>query len=302
MQMRFSPVFHFKRKPVYALPTWSGLAMFFLTGAALFFSVLHRAPVEQWISFLMILLTLLHLLDVNDPFRFISVDLLSFDPPYAGRPTSVPVLITNPGSLASEKLFLRFQDQGKWLEIPELLPQSSVQIHLTLFPLQKGKQLLPKIRIKMRPKSGLFQLWRVMESETPLYVLPEPVPHGVPFEAHQDAGENLDVSSIELIRDPRHLPKLDQKLFLKTGKPYYRTSDSGQVHEEITLRWKGLEKLSVDQKEEQFSSWIEAIEGHRSQFLFSVKVDTPFFTSTQNAASLNWTILKLNFAEWISHA
>jgi hypothetical protein len=301
MRMRFSPVFHFKRKPVYALPTLTGLGMFLVTGFALCLSILYRAPIEQWISFLMIMLTLLHLMDANDPFRYVSIEILPFDAPYANRKILVPVLISNPGTLQSEKMVLRFHGVGQWIEIPPMLPQSSLQIQLAYTPDKKGKQRLPKIRLKMRPKSELFQLWRVMESDTPLWVMPEPVSHGVKWDSHQDSGENVDVSSIEAIRDPRDLPKLDQKLLLKTGKPYFRTADSGQIHEEVALRWQALEKLPDSDREQQFAAWIEMIESHRSQVIYSVEVDAPFFNSAQKSSALNFPLLKLNFSQWVSN-
>ena len=301
--MASSIAFRFKRRPVYGLPTFSGLAMFLVVGTSLWFSLSTRAPIEQWISFLMILLILVHLLESNDPFRFLTVTVMPFDPPYAGEIFWVPLHLTNPSELPTEPLHFKFEGDRDWLTIPALLPESSRVFELPFTAQASGRHALPDIRFKMRPASGLFQLWRVMPSNEKLSVLPKALDHGIGNQAPLAEHGDPELSHLEFIHDPRLLSKMDQKIFQKTGKPFLRAHENPDTDAALFLDWDKLKSLPKSYQAEQFSWWLKNAEILSNRTEVTIHVNTPFHHSREKSAQVNLQMnfrrLKQNFSEWL---
>jgi hypothetical protein len=297
MRMDSSSVFRFKRNTVYGLPTWEGLAMFFVVGVALWFSLTLRAPIEQWISFLMILLILVHLLESNTPFRDLSIQILRFDPPYGSEDFLIPVQITNPTSVASEPLQFRLAEKD-WTFVASLAPKTSQIVFLPHSALSAGRHSLPDVRFKMRPASGLFRLWRVTETQQKIFVMPAPTNHDVQASANfGDSGEP-ELSHLEFIHDPRLLPKMDQKLFQKTGKPFLRVHESDVEAATLYFDWDLLSLLSPSARQEQFSAWIKDAETLRKTVPFRLMIHAPFYEASELSESIHFRNLKEAFAVW----
>jgi hypothetical protein len=280
------------------LPTLRGLGLFLFIGVSLYFSFIFHAQLEQWFSFLMILFTLVHLMDANDPFRQIEVEVLPFDPPFAGLPQSISIVIQNTGNIASENLWICFQDQESWIKVSALATHAIHRVQLNLTSVESGRQVLPKIRLKTRPKSELFQLWKVFETDVTFTVLPKPIDQGVSFDFYSQNNETQDQDSLEEIRDPRFFYQRDPKLFLKTGKSFLRKNNRVSGHAFGALRWESLSALGLDQKNEQFSYWLSQIEKMTS--LVEFEIDTPFFKGKTLVQEIKDSRLKNKFADWVT--
>jgi hypothetical protein len=286
--MDSSSVSRFKRNTVYGLPTWEGLAMFSIVGFALWFSLTLRAPIEQWISFLMILLILVHLLESN--------------PPYGSEDFLIPVQITNPSLSRSEPLQFRLdQTSGSkkdWTLIDRLAPKASQIIFLPHSAIAGGEHSGPKVRFQMRPASGLFRLWRVSAMKKNFLVMPTPVDHFISVPGITGDSSEPELSHLEFIHDPRLLPKMDQKLFQKTGKPFLRAHESDAEAAMLLLDWDLLSSLPATKRLEQFSAWLKNAEALRKKVSYRLTVQTPFYEIAESPSTIHFGNLKKAFAEW----
>lgn len=311
--MGLSSASHSKRNAVYGLPTIWGAMMFALVGCALWFSIFSQSPVDRWIAFLMIILILLHLAESNNPFRSLEFTFLPFAPPFANETSEVTIEVFNPTEFTSDALHFRFRGQRDWSTLQELPAQSHRRVVLQLKALSKGRNILPSLIVKTRPTTQLFQLWKVLKAQIEILVLPPAVDHSIEFSNFITRGEESELSHIESITDDRLMYKMDHKLFLKTGKAYYRKSEAKTPESAIFLDWSKLDRLSSNYREEQFSAWIKNLNSkslserqlsranpNPSSIPTSIHISAPFAEINSPAAQLNWPSIKEKYAEWLN--
>lgn len=298
--MTTSKVFHFKPSQVYGVPNWKGLALFFVVGAALYFSILNNSWVERWIFILMILIILFHLAELNDQFKSMSYRLPFFIPPFAGEESRIPLQIQNTNSSPSETFLIKFQGVVDWCECPSIPSGESRTIHLAFHPQSKGKQLLPVLRIRMRSTPNLFFLWQNAEASEGISVLPKAIDHGISVSVGSRKFDDYELNTIDLIRDPRLFSKIDQKLFHKTGKPYLRAFRIICPEISAFLRWSDLKSVDDAIREEQFSFWIKYYQGIKHEEIGNVVIEAPFYTHKYPAAYVPWVELRKNYSDWLN--
>jgi hypothetical protein len=272
--------------------------MFAVVGLSIWFSVTTQAPVERWISFLMVILVLLHLAEINNPFRSLNFSYLLFEPPFANESSFVTIQIENPTDFASEPLRLRLEGIKTWTTLPNLSPQTTRTIRIPLPPLALGKHPFPKLRLNTRPASDLFHLWKILTTDETIFVLPPVGDQGIAFESSSAKPADSELSHLEAIRDERLMSKMDSKIFLKTGKPYYRAMESAGGEASVRLEWSKLFALSHEQQGEQFSAWLKESRERAEADNVTMIIDTPFFKTQTPAKALSWPTLKERFAEW----
>ena len=299
MQMNSSSASLSRLRTVYGLPTWRGLVLFCILGTALWFAITKSSAVDQWISILMFLLLFVHLLELNQPFSLIECSPLPFDPPFADEHIKIPILLSNRSEFPTEPLFIKVDGSTSWTETPPLLANSSRTVHLSYSPHQKGLSQFPRLRIKMRSASELFQLWKILQAEEKMSVLPRAFDHGISSSPTLLRGSESELSHPELIRDSRLFSKMDPKLFQKTGLPYLRQFEGTEPLKYISLRWEVLETLSAEQQEEQFSFWIKTAQNAQKRGLTQIQIDTPFFKHLSSESPVQWRGLKQNFSAWL---
>lgn len=297
MQVGSSSASRLKRNSVYGLPTFWGLLMFALVGGALWFSIFSHSQVDRWIAFLMIILILLHLGESNNPFRSLEFTLLPFEPPFSGDSSLVTFEVTNSTELPSEELHFRLKGAREWTTLFSLSAKSTRQIQVALSALSPGPHSFPRLHVKTRPVTQLFQLWKVMRPKVEFYVLPRALDHGVQILKSRPAIDDLELSHIESILDERLLYKMDHKLFLKTGKAYYRATETKQIESFIRLEWTELEHLASDQRAEQFSSWLQQLRSQPPNA--RIEVTTPFVQTSGNHSTAFLHSIKEKFADWL---
>lgn len=295
--MSLFSAFHLKLSRVYSLPTLRGLIMSAILAAAIVLSITRRSEVEQWIFLFMILLVFIHLLELNDSICSLKFSVLPFDLPFSGEEVSIPVRVESPKSFISNQIFFKV-DQGRWTEF-DLEHEHTFWISFS--PKKGGVHAFPGLKIKVIGKSRLFQLWRTVETQEPLYALPPPIQHQVqptrksilPDHSKQS---DLELSQLEPIRESRLMPKMDQKLFQKTSLPYFRffENQTQKMHDSILLRWDDLKGLNFEHQGEQFSFWIQTVQRLARDPAIRVSVDTPFF----KGESVHWRNLKRYFSQW----
>jgi hypothetical protein len=95
------------------------------------------------------------------------------------------------------------------------------------------------------------------------------------------------------------MPKMDQKLFQKTGLPYLRVHKRVGPEALYTLDWKNLDHLEASQREEQFCFWIKTAKSLGSGSAVEFRVDTPFFTTPGTVSRIDWRELKEAFSAWL---
>jgi len=227
--------------------------MFLIVGAAIWFSMQNDSGVELWLALLMILLSLVYLLEASDPLRELQISVLPFDPPSTETESRIPILISNPTQVPSQPLFLQLKGSRIWIATAALPAKSSELILLPFSPSKPGKQNLPSVRIKMFPPSKLFRFWRQIDPHVDFQVIakaeePQPL-----LERGFEKNEESDLADPELIRDPRMLPKMDRKLFQKTGLAYHRPILMSHSNRTLQARSNALKKLSEENWVEPFS-------------------------------------------------
>ena len=109
-----------------------------------------------------------------------------------------------------------------------------------------------------------------------------------------------ELSTIELMRDPRLFSKMDQKLYLKTGKPYLRSYQNSSQGNIISLRWNEMININEEFRQQQFSFWIKHYQEHQQKAHESVFVETPFFTQVKHDGTVPWDELKMSFSDWLN--
>jgi hypothetical protein len=91
---------------------------------------------------------------------------------------------------------------------------------------------------------------------------------------------------------------MDQKLFLKTGKPFLRQCDVNDQKVDAVLSWTALTPFSVLEKEKQFSFWLEEIEKGPLLRNTLFRIETPFFNDEGHYIDLCRKEMKHRYAEW----
>ena len=287
----------FKLKRIYCIPTWRGLFMFAIIGAALWYALQNESGVDLWVGLLMILLSLVYLIEVSDPFRGLQITILPFEPPFAGEETRIPLLVSNPTPSRSPPLALQLKGDKFWVQTLELPAHSSQMITLPFYSSTPGQRVFSNLRVKMLLESQLFRFWRQGDFKFDFYVLPRAVDHQrLPLAAHKKSEES-ELEDPELIRDPRLLPKLDRKLFQKTGLPYHRPFQGLLKEGVLSFNWKDLESLGEEKRGEQFSFWIKSAWGINGQP--AVLIETPFFSNTKKDGLVSSFKLKVAFSNWL---
>lgn len=285
-----------KYKKVYGLPTFRGLALTAILSGALWFSLANDSETERWLFLLMILLSLVHLTDSSQPFRHLQVRILPFDPPFAGEVVRVPVQLSNQTEFKLDFTSIKFRESEDRVEVAPISRHSSALVFLPLRFRDSGEIVMPKITIQTSPTPKLFRYWRVIDFSEKVFVLPKPVDHNVAFKPTSLFDGDVELTDIEQIRDQRLLPLMDQKLYLKTGTPYRRVHKSMGSSEQVSLIWSYLDHLSLQQKGEQFSYWIQFASSEKRNL--EISVNTPFMKSSQASRAMSWRDLKNGFAKW----
>jgi len=289
--------FRSRRSPVYGLPTGWGLLLFLQMACAFYFSAFNQSLVAQWISIVMVILTLLHLAESNNPFRWLQLSILSFDPPFAKEPILIPIEIQNPSDLASNDLQLRIRSGREKLRLPAIAPRSHSTVTLSMPSLPPGKHPLPPILLETWPRSRLFRVWRSVRPDDYFFVLPQALDHGLPLE-HFIPSKNQDgeLSHLDLIQDERLISQMDQKIFLKTGKAYIRVIAPSSGEDLVKLDWSRLAPLARKEQGEQFSAWLKQCQSLTGSI--RVQIRSPFYEGDHWAGSTHWTWVHQQFAEW----
>jgi hypothetical protein len=150
----------------------------------------------------------------------------------------------------------------------------------------------------MRPFSGLFGLWQVLEFGEALHVLPRPLDHRATIAPPPEAAIDAELSELEPIRDSRLMARMDQKLFLKTGLPYLRSYEGAGGGESISMLWSDLDALTAEKRAEQFSFWIKAAR-EAGASTHHIDVDAPFFKRRGAGSPFFWRELMRSFSEWL---
>jgi len=288
---------NFRLRKIYGLPTIRGLYLFALLGGAMWYAVAENSEVERWIFLLMILLVLVHLSEVSQPFQKLQVQLLPFEIPFAGDMSRIPIQFFNQDSSKTEQLSFRIDTSRDWIDVGPLSGNSSAVVYFNYQFKQAGKQSLPRLIIRNRPRPHFFRFWKIIKFTETILVLPQAVDHHFPL-ARKDNINDDELSHLEQIRDPRYLPMTDQKLLQKTGIAYRRVHRSNGSGDNVNLCWSDLEPLDKIQKAEQFSYWLKSFSqvSRESQLQFSVS--TPFMEQKNLQGALEWRRLKLVFAKW----
>ncbi len=289
----------FKLSRVFGLPTGRGLTLMGLMIVSLGYTVAYHSVVEQWLASLMFLFLFLHLLELNQQFGSLRVTVLPGDPVFAEDAALIPVLLLNPGPMSSEKLGLKLEGSPIWTETAGLSEQETRIVNLPFYPKKQGKQALPRLRVRMRSASGLFQLWVVIQPQGKLSILPRPVNHQIAVDRRVFPWNDFELSHLELIRDLRRMPEMDQKLFQKTGLPYRRVYESRVAETEVFLNWDRLDYLEEGAKAEQFAFWVKAFEEVENSGIMRVEIRAPFYHQIRSHSRVLWGNLKKQFASWL---
>ena len=271
--------------------------MFALVGGALWFSIFSQSQVDRWIAFLMIILILLHLGESNNPFRSLEFMLLPFEPPFSGDQSLVTFEVTNSTEIPSEELHFRLKGTSEWTILFSLPANSTRRIQVPLAAFSPGSHSFPRLHVKTRPVTQLFQLWKVMRPKVDFFVLPRALNQGVKIRNSRPAVDESELSHIESILDERLMYKMDHKLFLKTGKAYYRATEAKQIECSHRLDWSELEHLETGQQAEQFSSWLQQLASQPPNA--RIEVAAPFVQTSGNHSIAFLHSIKEKFAEWL---
>lgn len=292
----------FRPSKIYGVPNWRGLGLFTIIGWAFYFSITHNSWVERWIFVLMVLMILFYLIELNGHFQAMSYHLVAPTPAFAGDKISVSIQILNSNPVVSEVFLFKLEGDKKWAECSPIPPSELKTIRLPFQAPTPGKQKLPELRIKMKSTANLFFLWQYAEALDDIYVLPPAIDHGVKPSVCAQKYEDYELSSIDLIRDPRLASKVDPNLWAKTGKPYSKIYKNTIPDQSTRLLWKDLLSLDERSRREQFSYWIKYFQGLDPSNLGSVTLETPFYTKSAEANRVQWDDLKLAYARWLEEA
>jgi hypothetical protein len=258
------------RNPLYSLPTLRGLLPLAITVYAGYVSFTKGSPAHQWLVVLMSLLTVMHLIESSARLRDLQ---LTPDPDatvFAGIPAKIRLLPKGPSRPGLTAMVVPV------LEVNCISP---------------GEQALPGKRVVDVPDSGLFRYWRYFQFEEKLFVLPEPVDHGIPLDLERSP-EAQDPDELVPIRDPRLLPFRDGKIFLRTGKSVLRTQAVTPTRGAIRIDWAMLSNLSTQQRLQQLSHWVREIESRPSLPANGLEISTPFFSARNLRATADWRRFK----------
>lgn len=294
--MRLFKASRSRYRRVYGLPTLAGLALALVLSAALWFSIINNSETERWLFLGMILLILVHLTESSQPFRYLDVKILPFDPPFEGEHAVIPVQITNTTELPLDTMAIRFDGSHQWQDVPAIARRTTILLQMPHEFQEAGAQTLPQITLRTSPTPKLFRYWRVLESDETTFVLPRAVDHRVASKPRARNDEDVELKGIDQILDERLMPQMDQKLFQKTGLPYRRVYESQNAGEQVTFDWSSLEKLAHGKKGEQFSYWIKSAQEEKRNSEISVRA--PFMNSSHGSRTIDWRKLKTVFAKW----
>lgn len=295
--MRLFKVSSSRRKRTYGFPTLRGLLLFAILAVALWFSIFENSEIERWIFISMIFLILVHLIEISQPFQKLHIEVLPLETPFAGEITAIPIQIVNPSKLKVDALSIKIAGSGSWIKAEPVAGNSSNVVKLPYqFP-SGGRQVLPKLTLRNRPKPYFFLFWKVIKSPEEILVLPKPIDHNFQVSRKSDFNDD-ELVGVEEIRDHRYLPMTDQKLLLKTGKPYRRIFREQKQGEQVDLIWFDVDRLSFSEQGEQFSYWLKIFSDKKQFAHLRVSVRSPFMVRSNLRGPLDWLKLKRAFGEW----
>ena len=254
------------QRNIYIVPTRAGLAFAGTLLVLLVASINYQLNLGYALTFLLAGSALASMHMTHGSLRGLRLHFKPPAPVFCGEPAQLEIIIDNPGGSACHGLGLCWNHSAStqkpvWADVPARSQTSWV---LSLLTEQRGRLVLPVLRLHSSFPFGLFRAWTVWRPAGAVWVYPQPehpaprLPLASATEGEGATRRETQGGEFDGVRPWRRGDSLRQVVWKKVARSGELVSRDTQTtaRQQLWLDWEGARLYDTEARLSRLASWV----------------------------------------------